>query len=232
MSQQCGNPLLRDWVKEWMNDAQAMQSKSYYTYKKAYESLCRCPVAFEHPSLVENLEGIGKVMAERLTCKMIKYCQENGMPVPPKINYMKAEGRNSATKEQICTYGQKYCNNSMTLADPGKSYTAFSGIKTLQDKGYVYKNGRPSKYSLTETGVEMAERLRNVGGDGNIIGLSQPLQSDEGSDQTNPAQPSNSSISASEKKQSRRSKHSRAAAYLESMLGPNYELPTRPDMSK
>ncbi|KAG1459667.1 hypothetical protein G6F55_004625 [Rhizopus delemar] len=278
MSQQCGNPLLRDWVKEWMNDAQAMQSKSYYTYKKAYESLCRCPVAFEHPSLVENLEGIGKVMAERLTCKMIKYCQENGMPVPPKINSkrkkksetdfddtmdegnpslkpkrqkkvyvpayrsgayaillclldMKAEGRNSATKEQICTYGQKYCNNSMTLADPGKSYTAFSGIKTLQDKGYVYKNGRPSKYSLTETGVEMAERLRNVGGDGNIIGLSQPLQSDEGSDQTNPAQPSNSSISASEKKQSRRSKHSRAAAYLESMLGPNYELPTRPDMS-
>ncbi|KAG1132307.1 hypothetical protein G6F42_002479 [Rhizopus arrhizus] len=276
MSQQCGNPLLRDWVKEWMNDAQAMQSKSYYTYKKAYESLCRCPVTFEHPSLVENLEGIGKVMAERLTCKMIKYCQENGMPMPPKIYSkrkkksetdfddtmdegnplkpkrqkkvyvpayrsgayaillclldMKAEGRNSATKEQICTYGQKYCNNSMTLTDPGKSYTAFSGIKTLQDKDYVYKNGRPSKYSLTETGVEMAERLRNVGGDGNTNGLSQPLQSDEDSNQINPAQFSNSSISASEKKQSR-SKHSKAAAYLESMLGPNYELPTGPDMS-
>ncbi|KAG1247670.1 hypothetical protein G6F68_014104 [Rhizopus microsporus] len=144
---------------------------------------------------------------------------------------MKAEGRNSATKEQICTYGQKYCNNSMTLTDPGKSYTAFSGIKTLQDKDYVYKNGRPSKYSLTETGVEMAERLRNVGGDGNTNGLSQPLQSDEDSNQINPAQFSNSSISASEKKQSRRSKHSKAAAYLESMLGPNYELPTGPDMS-
>lgn len=39
MSQQCANPLLRDWVKEWMDSAQSLQSKSYYTYKKVDMSL-------------------------------------------------------------------------------------------------------------------------------------------------------------------------------------------------
>lgn len=37
MSQQCGNPLLRDWVKEWMDEAKRMQMKSYYTYKKVQQ---------------------------------------------------------------------------------------------------------------------------------------------------------------------------------------------------
>jgi hypothetical protein len=36
----CGNPLLRDWVKEWMDHAQGLPgNKSYYTYKKVNISL-------------------------------------------------------------------------------------------------------------------------------------------------------------------------------------------------
>lgn len=31
---ECGNPLWRDWVKEWMDHAQGTGGKSYYTYKK------------------------------------------------------------------------------------------------------------------------------------------------------------------------------------------------------
>lgn len=57
---------------------------------------------------------------------------------------------------------QDYCDASFTLADPGKSYTAWNSIKTLCEKGYVWKNGKPAKFSLTETGIEMAEKLRNV----------------------------------------------------------------------
>jgi ERCC4-type nuclease len=71
-------------------------------------------------------------------------------------------GRQSATKEQICRLAQPHCDASLTLADPGKNYTAFSSMKTLCDKDYVYKNGRPAKYQLTSTGVEMAEKLREV----------------------------------------------------------------------
>lgn len=31
---QCGNPLLRDWVKEMMDAANVRGTKAYYTYKK------------------------------------------------------------------------------------------------------------------------------------------------------------------------------------------------------
>lgn len=34
MSEHCGNPRYRDWVKEWMDHAQSLNSKAYYTYKK------------------------------------------------------------------------------------------------------------------------------------------------------------------------------------------------------
>jgi hypothetical protein len=35
MTDQCGNPLLRDWVKEWMEEFQKMGAKNFfYTYKR------------------------------------------------------------------------------------------------------------------------------------------------------------------------------------------------------
>lgn len=82
-------------------------------------------------------------------------------------------GRQSATKEQICRLAQPHCDASLTLAEPGKNYTAFNSMKTLCEKDYVYKNGRPAKYQLTATGVEMAERLRDVNG----LGGGQPTAS-------------------------------------------------------
>lgn len=36
MVDNCGNPRLRDWVKEWMEASQGLQSKSYFTYRKVY----------------------------------------------------------------------------------------------------------------------------------------------------------------------------------------------------
>lgn len=271
MSQQCANPLLRDWVKEWMDSAQSLQSKSYYTYKKAYDSLCRCPVTLEHPSQSQQLEGIGKVMAERLTNKMIEYCVEHGLPeispigkrkkranidddteevnssTKPKrqkkayvptfrsgayaillcLQDMQAEGRGNLTKEQICNYAQKYCDNSMTLSDPGRSYTAFNGMKTLTDKGYVYKNGKPAKYMLTETGTEMADKLRNAG---DINNISQASGSNTALNQLSISQSDISSPSTKGKRKGK-SNTSRTAALLESMLGPNYDISSGPDMS-
>jgi hypothetical protein len=36
MVDNCGNPLLRDWVKEWMDTSQGLQSKAFFTYKKVF----------------------------------------------------------------------------------------------------------------------------------------------------------------------------------------------------
>ncbi|CAO3672103.1 unnamed protein product [Rhizopus stolonifer] len=238
---------------------------------KAYDSLCRCPVTFEHPSQSQQLEGIGKVMAEQLTNKMIEYCAEHGLPnispigkrkkraniddnteeddssTKPKrqkkayvptfrsgayaillcLQDMQAEGRDNLTKEQICNYAQKYCDNSMTLSDPGRSYTAFNGMKTLIDKGYVYKNGKPVKYMLTETGTEMADKLRNAGDSNNI---SQASGSNTSLNQPSISQPDSSSPSTKGKRKGK-ANTSRTTALLESMLGPNYDIPSGPDMS-
>ncbi|CAO3682666.1 unnamed protein product [Rhizopus microsporus] len=248
-----------------MDEAKRMQMKSYYTYKKAYDALCRYPNTFEHPSQAQRLEGIGQIMAKRLTEKMIEYCQNNDLPVPlpvkgkrkrgeqddsteqsssqssrsraPKTyvptfrsgSYaillclldFQQNGQTSATKEQICSYGQKYCDNSMTLADPGKSYTAFSGVKTLIDKGYVYKNGRPPKYMLTETGIAMAEKLRDVNGEGHNDS-SQTVREEEHALDIN---------DTGSRKQPRKKKKTSTADILDRLLESGYGISDEPDLS-
>ncbi|KAI8340249.1 hypothetical protein BC941DRAFT_419916 [Chlamydoabsidia padenii] len=202
----CGNPLLRDWMEEWMEEAKALQSKSYYTFKKAFDSLSACPMTFQHPSEAQQLDGIGPKLAIRLEKRMIKYCEDNGLPVPtrqkgkrrstndtsealddsnnkrrkraprayiPRLRTgpyailmtlldFKDEGIESATKMEIVRKGQNYCDASLDLAEPGSNYTAWSGIKILKEKSYVWQNGSPPRFTLTETGESMAQHLRTA----------------------------------------------------------------------
>lgn len=71
-------------------------------------------------------------------------------------------GRADATQQQICRLAQDNCDSSYTLKEPNSNYTAWNSMKNLVDKGYVYKNGSPKKYQLTETGFELAEKLKQV----------------------------------------------------------------------
>lgn len=82
-------------------------------------------------------------------------------------------GRENISKEQICRVSQDFCNSSYTLSEPGKSYTAWSSMKTLIDKGYIYKCGSPAKFSLTETGVDIAKRLKTTPATGSSSSISQ-----------------------------------------------------------
>ncbi|KAI8066753.1 hypothetical protein BC940DRAFT_302209 [Gongronella butleri] len=82
MAHECGNPLLRDWVEEWMIEYQSMQSKAYFTYRKAFTSLKQCPTPFDHPSEAEQLPGIGPSISGKLTKRMEEYCVANGLPIP------------------------------------------------------------------------------------------------------------------------------------------------------
>ncbi|KAG0183365.1 Crossover junction endonuclease mus81 [Apophysomyces sp. BC1034] len=193
----CGNPLLRDWIGEWMED------------EKAYDSISKCPVQFAHPSEAEKLHGIGKVISEKLEKRMIDHCKANDLPLPVRTKGNKrragtqgqeGEGENSsakktrrspkkpyvpryrsgpyaillalldhrednlqqATKEQITRQAEDYCDTSFDMPDPGKNYTAWNSIKTLLEKDYVWKNGSPAKYMLTDSGYEMAKQLKTA----------------------------------------------------------------------
>lgn len=76
------NQLLLSWVKEWYDTARERSSKGVTTYKHAYDALRRCPMAFEHPSELQQLKGFGPKLCERLTVQLEEYCEQNGLPVP------------------------------------------------------------------------------------------------------------------------------------------------------
>lgn len=76
------NPLLLEWVKEWLDTARERNSKGVTTYKHAYNSLKACPITFAHPSDLQQLKGFGPKLCDRLTDQLKKHCEENGLPMP------------------------------------------------------------------------------------------------------------------------------------------------------
>ncbi|CAG7965890.1 unnamed protein product [Penicillium nalgiovense] len=82
MSEECANPLLLGWIKEWLDQARERNSKGVTVYKKAYESMKACPLEFQHPSQAQQLNGLGPKLCDRLTDKLKAHCQENGHPMP------------------------------------------------------------------------------------------------------------------------------------------------------
>lgn len=78
------NPLLLSWVKEWYEDAREKNTKGVNTYRKAYNSLKKCPKIFQHPSELTELQFFGQTLTKRLTDKLEIYCRENGLPMPER----------------------------------------------------------------------------------------------------------------------------------------------------
>lgn len=71
-------------------------------------------------------------------------------------------------KEQVIEIAQPMCDSSFTApSDPTKYYTAWNSINTLKDRDLVYEKGRPSRrYSLTDEGWEVANRIKAAGDPG------------------------------------------------------------------
>ncbi|KAI1814114.1 hypothetical protein GGS20DRAFT_437123 [Poronia punctata] len=90
----CANPLLLGWVKEWVDLARERNSKGITTYKNAYNALKACPITFNHPSQLQQLKGFGPKLCDRLTDKLQKHCQENGLPMPKRPRQWRIPGLN------------------------------------------------------------------------------------------------------------------------------------------
>ncbi|KID77418.1 Crossover junction endonuclease MUS81 [Metarhizium brunneum] len=91
--EECPNPQLLAWVKEWLDTARERNSKGFTTYRNAYESLKACPLAFQHPAELQQLKGFGPKLCERLTDQLQKHCQENHLPMPEHPQAKKAAER-------------------------------------------------------------------------------------------------------------------------------------------
>ncbi|KAL8295212.1 hypothetical protein RB600_000948 [Gaeumannomyces tritici] len=88
--EECANPLLLQWVKEWWELARERNSKGVTTYKHAYDSLKACPITFTHPSQLQQLRGFGPGLCGRLTDALKKHCETNGLPMPKAQSKSKA----------------------------------------------------------------------------------------------------------------------------------------------
>ena len=81
------------------------------------------------------------------------------------------------TKSEIIDRAQEHCDSSFSApSEPGKFYTAWSSMKTLEDKDLVHAKGRPARrYALTEEGWEVARRIQSsVGGHGSVREANNP----------------------------------------------------------
>ncbi|KAH9908994.1 hypothetical protein F4778DRAFT_207356 [Xylariomycetidae sp. FL2044] len=97
--ERCANPLLLGWVKEWVDLARERNSKGVTTYKNAYNTLKACPITFQHPSQLQQLRGFGPKLCDRLTDKLQKHCQENGLPMPKRPKRSRIPGLNGDEDE-------------------------------------------------------------------------------------------------------------------------------------
>ncbi|OUM59897.1 hypothetical protein PIROE2DRAFT_46684, partial [Piromyces sp. E2] len=66
------------------------------------------------------------------------------------------------TKAEIIRHGQQYCSSSFTVPLSGTHFTAWRSMNELIRHELVGKMGSPSKYYLTDEGVELAKRLYDV----------------------------------------------------------------------
>ncbi|KAM9501571.1 crossover junction endonuclease MUS81 [Clarias gariepinus] len=62
-------------------------------------------------------------------------------------------------RNELQTEAQFLCDKSFTAPDLGSKYTAWSSVSTLIQKNLLVKTSGPARYSLTEFGMALAERL-------------------------------------------------------------------------
>ncbi|KAI2629699.1 crossover junction endonuclease MUS81 [Hypoxylon sp. NC1633] len=133
----CANPLLLSWVQEWVEQARERNSKGLTTYKKAYAALKACPVTFQHPSQLQQLKGFGEKLCARLTEKMVKHCQENGLPAPKRPRRSRNPGLGDQEEDDLD--GEERPPKRQRKAKPyvptlrSGAYALILGLATLEE---------------------------------------------------------------------------------------------------
>lgn len=67
-------------------------------------------------------------------------------------------------KMELQAEAQQLCDKSFSVPDLGSKYTAWSSVSTLIQKNLVMKTHNPARYSLTEEGLALGERLESLEG--------------------------------------------------------------------
>ncbi|KAK5044867.1 hypothetical protein LTR84_010405 [Exophiala bonariae] len=152
MAEDCANPLLAKWLKEWMDEAKERNSKGY---KKAYQSMIACPLRFKHPTEAQQLNGLGPKLCDRLAVKLKAFCDENGLQMPTK-------GRKRGRVSEALNAESAELENPSPTRKPRKTQT------------YVPKL-RSGAYALVKALSTLDQETNEAIPKDRLIALAQPL---------------------------------------------------------
>uniref|UniRef100_A0A673AE11 Crossover junction endonuclease MUS81 n=1 Tax=Sphaeramia orbicularis TaxID=375764 RepID=A0A673AE11_9TELE len=169
----CPNPLFLKWLTELRDEAREKGLKIQCTYQKVKEA-----------KILQNF-GDGDLQNGKNRTKGYQREDRGGGGggrrkkrgyVPQKRSggyavlltlYRHSEAvKVTCFKLELQTAAQPYCDKSFTVPDLGSKYTAWSSVSTLIQKNLLIKTHNPARYSLTEEGVALAQRLEAEAGGG------------------------------------------------------------------
>ncbi|CAG5129507.1 unnamed protein product [Candidula unifasciata] len=78
------------------------------------------------------------------------------------------------TKSELSHAAQPLSDKSFTVPEPGSHYTAWSSMGVLIKKGFFFKSNSPARYSLTDEGYLLGQRLHSAEVQDNV--RNEPLQ--------------------------------------------------------
>ncbi|KAL1411098.1 Crossover junction endonuclease mus81 [Vanrija albida] len=78
----CANPLFLQWLEELRDAAREKGLKTSDVYSKACRSLAACPVPYDRPRELAQLQGIGPKTVALLEARLKKHCEETGALYP------------------------------------------------------------------------------------------------------------------------------------------------------
>jgi hypothetical protein len=179
------NPLFIQCILEEIEEAKSKRQRNYlHTLSKALDSLYKYPIKLNSGDEATALNGIGPTLAKKLN----QYLnienpkrkrndeQDEEEPLKKKKEYIpryrsgawailvallkleRSENKKEFSKEELVERASEYSDTEFFKT--GKShYTAWSSMKTILDKELIIKQGRPQKYSLSESGKALAKKL-------------------------------------------------------------------------
>uniref|UniRef100_A0A3Q1FMG3 Crossover junction endonuclease MUS81 n=1 Tax=Acanthochromis polyacanthus TaxID=80966 RepID=A0A3Q1FMG3_9TELE len=182
----CPNPLFLRWLTELRDEAKEKGLKTQYTYQKAINSLNKYPLPLRNAKEAKILQNFGDGICKILDEKLQRYHRQSGEEQMKNDTILKKKKREYVPqrrsrgyavlltlyrhsqipgskgfmfKLELQTEAQPLCDKSFAVPDLGSKYTAWSSVSTLIQKNLLIKTHNPARYSLTEGGLALAERL-------------------------------------------------------------------------
>ncbi|OCT49049.1 Crossover junction endonuclease mus81 [Cladophialophora carrionii] len=156
MTEECMNPLLAGWLKEWMDQAKERSAKSYTVLKRASEA------TGSDAATAAEAEQSSPVQKKRRAQPYVPKYRSGAYGLIVALGTLDRASSQAIPKADLIRLAQEHCDSSYTVpSDTTKYFTAWKSINTLESKELVCTKGHPTqKYYLSDEGWEVADGIK------------------------------------------------------------------------